>query len=34
MIKTAIEKVINFQNLSELEMAEVMEEIMEGEATP
>ncbi len=32
MIKAVIEKVINLQNLSESEMAEVMEEIMEGKA--
>ena len=34
MIKEAIEKVINLQCLSEPEMAEVMEEIMEGRASP
>jgi len=34
MIKSAIEKVINFQDLSEIEMAGVMEEIMDGKATP
>lgn len=34
MIKDAIKKTIAFQDLSEREMAEVMEEIMEGEATP
>ena len=33
MIKEAIEKVISFQNLSEPDMAEVMEEIMEGRAS-
>ena len=33
MIKEAIEKVIHLQNLSESEMAEVMEEIMEGRAS-
>ncbi|HJX31803.1 MAG TPA: anthranilate phosphoribosyltransferase [Thermodesulfobacteriota bacterium] len=34
MIKEIIEKAIKLQNLSESEMAEVMEEIMEGKATP
>lgn len=34
MIKEAIEKAITLQNFSESEMAEVMEEIMEGKATP
>jgi len=34
MIKDAIKRTIVFQDLSEREMAEVMEEIMEGEATP
>jgi len=34
MIKEIIEKVIKLQNLNESEMAEVMEEIMEGKAGP
>jgi anthranilate phosphoribosyltransferase len=34
MIKEAIEKTITLQNFSESEMALVMEEIMEGKATP
>jgi anthranilate phosphoribosyltransferase len=34
MIKEAIEKAITLQNFSESEMTEVMEEIMEGKATP
>jgi anthranilate phosphoribosyltransferase len=34
MIKEAIEKAITLQNFSEGEMAGVMEEIMEGQATP
>jgi len=34
MIKEAIEKAITLQNFSEQEMASVMEEIMEGRATP
>ncbi|WAC06442.1 MAG: anthranilate phosphoribosyltransferase [Thermodesulfobacteriota bacterium] len=34
MIKEAIEKAIILQNFSEQEMSEIMEEIMEGKATP
>jgi anthranilate phosphoribosyltransferase len=33
MIRKAIEKVVNYQNLTEYEMAEVMKEIMEGRAS-
>jgi len=34
MIKKAIEKIMRFQNFSEQDMAEVMEKIMEGRASP
>lgn len=34
MLKTSLEKLINCQNLTETEMMAVMEQIMEGEATP
>ena len=34
MIKKAIAKVVERQNLTEAEMIEVMDQIMSGEATP